>query len=395
MKSFQSPPVIQMKIMIPGGHLTPALGLIDWIKEKYPDVELVFVGRKYSQQKLKQPALEFNEISKRHLEFISFEGVKSSRSLLLMPLKLLKLILSVRKALSIVDVHKPDVLMSFGGYMAIPLAIASKIRGVPILTHEGTSVVGRANKILFRLADGVVYSYPKFYNFDLSTLKKPSLRTGTPLRTKIILPNSSDQPIWIKKPIGDDQRILLVLGGSQGSLTINKLIQDSIQELVKDWIVVHQCGRPNKFYNYREELIQRSSELKVSADRYYVREWIEEEELAWLYKVATLAVSRSGANTLEELRYYQIPSILIPLPHSYYQEQEMNANFMAEHGAAIILLQNEATPENLLSQLNLVLTHRKQIQANLKSVPLLDSKQAPELIFQQLKKICKQPSRSE
>lgn len=230
--TLQQPPS-PLKIMIPGGHLTPALGLIDWIKQNHPQTQVVFVGRKFSQQKLQQPALEFQEVSKRQVEFISLEGVKSSRSLLMMPMRILQLLISIKKALNIVNSHQPSVLMSFGGYMAIPLAIAAKMRGIPILTHEGTSVVGRANKILFKLADSVAYSYPKFYNFNIDSLKKPHHRTGTPLRNKILVDETPSRPAWIKKQMADDQKVLLVLGGSQGSLTINQLIHNSFLNLQK------------------------------------------------------------------------------------------------------------------------------------------------------------------
>ncbi len=373
--------------MIPGGHLTPALGLIDWIKQHHPETQIVFVGRKYSQPKLKQLAFEYQEISQRQVEFVSFQGVKSTASLLAMPLRLIQLIISIVKALRIMNSYQPDVLMSFGGYMAVPLVLAAKIKGVPVLTHEGTSVVGRANKILFKLANRVVYSYPQFNNFDISKLNKPCFRTGTPLRQRILSRSISEPPSWLKKDISKDQPVLLILGGSQGSQAINQLVSDSLVELTKRWTVIHQCGRANITYQYHDDLVAQATNLNIAADRYYVREWIPEDELAWLYQVTSIALSRAGANTIEELRYYQVPTLYIPLPHSYFQEQEMNARFMVQHQAAKILLQEEASPKQLVYHLEALMAQRKQFQTKLASVPLLDPKPASELIFQQLVEI--------
>lgn len=372
-----------MKILIPGGHLTPALGLIDWIQEHHPQTEMLFVGREYTQVKLKQKAIEFEEISKRGVEFISFKSAKSPRCLLLSPLVALQLVVKVFESMKIIREHRPTVIMSFGGYLAVPIAIAAKLLGVSVLTHEGTSVVGRANRLLFRLANKVVHSYPEFYNFDLESFNKEVVLTGTPIREKILNPVTPKQPEWLPSK-ASTKKILLVLGGSQGSYAINCLIKDSLVELAKDWTVVHQCGRPNKLYHYQQELLEHAAKNNISSNQYSVKEWIDEADLSWLYSHTQLVFSRAGANTLEELRLYKLPSILLPLPHSYAQEQEMNAKFMADRGAALVINQEEASPTVLLKAIGRAVQEQADIKHNISQLPLPDPRKASSLIFNQL-----------
>ncbi len=377
---------MSMKILIPGGHLTPALGLIDWIQSQKTEDEVVFAGRIYSQSRHQQKAIEAYEVTKRNIEFIPLSAVKFGKenpiSLLIKSFKFWK---SIIQAFRIVSRVEPDVLMSFGGYVALPAAIACKLKRIPILTHEGTRVVGMANKIIFQLADKVAYTYEDLVNFDLNKLNKSVVRTGTPLRQAILNYDNASPPSWLEDY--QEQPLLLILGGNQGSLALNEFIKKNLDRLTKDFVVVHQCGRPNKIANYPQELSKTAAQLGVPDVRYYPLPWIDEEDLVCLYQQAQLALSRAGANTLEELIYLELPSILVPLPHAHFNEQLKNAQHAAEASGAVLLPQSQLNWENFESAAADISRNRDKYVSGLKQLKKSRIKNSSAKIYQELQQL--------
>ncbi len=368
-----------MKILIPGGHLTPALGFIDFVKKYHPEVEFVFVGRRFSQTKLQQMAIEHQEVKKRKVPFIELESTRFSGDIFSILFSTFGFFKALSRSFQILKTEKPTVLLSFGGYLAVPLAISAKLLNVPIVAHEGTTVVGKANSLIFKLADRIAHSFPNLTNFKLSSVKDKAQLTGTPLRETIINNDRVVRPEWIKKKTNDP--IVLVLGGNQGSLAINQLIKESLKSLVSDWIIVHQCGRPNKLNHYKQELEEYAKNEKIDSNKYYVHEWIEENDLVWLYKNSFVAIARAGANTLEELIYHRVPSIFIPLPYSNFDEQLTNAKFLEEKGASIVLNQAEASVSTLMSCLSLVKDQREVFRKNISLINRPNPQQAASKIY--------------
>jgi len=352
-----------MKILIPGGHLTPALGLIDWIKQKHPKDEIVFIGRTYSQDRLKQRAVEAYEVTKREIKFIPFSAVKFGKeNIFSMIVKFFKFGRSLVQSCRLLNQEKPTVLMSFGGYVALPLTIVASMKRIPIVTHEGTRVVGLANQLIFKLARKIAHAYPRLVNIDQAQFSSKMVLTGTPIRASI-LKTTLIKPEWLK--FNQDKPILMILGGNQGSRALNDFVADNLKALTKKFVVVHQCGRPNSLANYPQQLNVISKNLKINPNDYYVLPWIDELDLVWLYKYAAMALTRSGANTLEELIYHQLPSILVPLPHSHFDEQRLNAQHVQALGGAMVLEQSELTWANFSDQVSQILKNRNKIQQSL------------------------------
>lgn len=368
-----------MKILVPGGHLTPALGFIDYIQHEHPDVDFVFVGRKYSQSKLKQEAIEEQEVAKRDVKFIELDSIRSSGNILSSLSSIISFFQALTKSIQIINDEKPSVILSFGGYLAVPLVIAAKLLRVPVVAHEGTTVVGKANRLIFKLADQIAVSYPNIINGQAIADHSKIKLTGTPLRKKIISNQYSNSPVWFSNR--ENLPIILILGGNQGSLAINQLVKSSLTSLVSKWVVVHQCGRPNQLYHYSQELKDFAQENNIPDDRYYVLEWIDEEDLVWFYQHAFVAIARAGANTLEELVYHQLPSIFIPLPHSNYGEQLRNAQYLEERGAAVILNQDQADVKHLISSLASVKINHNDIKTSISSINRPDPLKAAQMIF--------------
>ena len=369
-----------MKILLTGAHLTPALAMIDYIQAKHPQDELVFAGRLFSQSKLRQKAVEASEVSQRGVKFIPFQAVKFVGASGLERLwSALVFPRTVRRAKKILRQEEIDVLLSFGSYLAVPFVLAAKKLDIPVVTHEQTISMGRANQLIAKLADKVAISFPQTVYY-LSG--QDYVVTGNPLRAGL-LAKKTTKPAYITQ---SKPKILLVMGGNQGSFVINELIKDNLNFLLERFVVVHQCGRANKLKDYPQELAQLRRQLPpVLAKRYVVKEWIGEQELFWLYRHAQLAVSRAGANSVLELCLSQLPAILIPLPHSYNQEQELNAQLMASSGGAIILPQQQLKSSVFRDSVVSVAENRTRMSQALQKLDL--EQQATAKLYQLLEDV--------
>jgi len=369
-----------MKVLIPGGHLTPALAMIDWISEHHPQVEMIFVGRKYSQLLLKQKAIEEEEVLKRGIEFIEFSSVQGANGTGSWLVTIWGLFKAIIKATIIIKKYKPSVIMSFGGYLAVPLVIAAKICRIPVVAHEGTTVLGKANQLIFMLADKIACAFPQVLNLDSNKMIKKVIVSGTPLRSAILNSKKTSCPDWFFNQ--ENKPILLILGGNQGSLAINNFIKQHLKQLVSGWVIVHQCGRPNKLNRYQDELLLQAKKDKIDSNDYYVQEWINDNDLSWFYQNCQLAISRAGINTLEEIIYHQVPSLLIPLPHSNYKEQERNATYLQEQGAALVIFQDEMSLEKVMEKLIYLQDNLQQFKKNIKTVNRPNPIKAAQLLFE-------------
>jgi len=360
-----------MKILISGGHLTPALAIIDYIQTHQYEDEIVYVGRIYSQEKNKQLSVELDEIEKRqgdlrskrgcpgvNVKFISLSAAK------LRNFSLFKFIKSVLYSYKIIRREKPDVFLSFGGFVAIPLACAAYFARVPIITHEQTRSVGKANKFVAKFAKIVALSFADSKKYFPG---KKTKVIGNPIREKIYQ-KEHKKPNWFNKT---GQPLLLVMGGNQGSLIINNTIKESLSSLLADYSIVHACGRATKLHHYKQELLDQAALLsQPEQDRYYVREWLSDDELFYFYQQADLAISRAGANTVHEIAIANVPTIFIPLPFAHHDEQRLNAKWLVNQKAALILEQEKLSVESLKEQIDILAASKKELITNLKQIEI-------------------------
>ncbi len=355
-----------MKILITGGHLTPALAFIQYLQAEHKSDTVVFVGRQYSQEKNKQLSVEQKIIKKLGIQFILFSTTKLNNPSWWSKIKIApQLVISIFEAVKIISQVKPTVFLSFGGYLAVPIAIACWIMRIPVVTHEQTRTVGEANKIIAKIARKVAISYPETKKLFP---KNKTVLTGNLIRMNI-LNDQEKQPSWFKQTIDKKSLPLLyITGGSQGSEVINHTISQIIKTLTKDWLVIHQCGVANKQRNYKKELTKIKNSISAKArSRYYIKEWINESNLTWIYNHARVVVSRSGANTTQEIALKKIASVLIPLPFSHHDEQLKNAQALAKNKQAILLEQKLLTPEILLKNISIANKYHRRYQRNLQS----------------------------
>lgn len=332
-----------LTILFSGGHLTPAIATIEYLQKNYPEIKLVFVGREYSQQQEEQLAKERETCEQLGIPFHSLQAAKFHRSAWWRNIyELPQLLPSFWQAYQIIKNENIDLFISFGGYLAVPVAVVAKLLGKKVVTHEQTKSTGLANELIALIADKVAISYHE----SLSHFPAhKTVITGNPIRERL-LHQYKRPPKWYNN---SSKPILYITGGSQGSQTINNVVGQILDKLTDKFSVIHQVGRsPNQryLYNMLDQIQNLSSSQK---ERYFPREWLDEQEVSWILQNAVLAISRSGANTTLEMTIHALPSIFIPLPFAYNNEQWKNAQELVQAGAAVLLEQKDLTPQSLWS----------------------------------------------
>ncbi|MBW7956208.1 UDP-N-acetylglucosamine--N-acetylmuramyl-(pentapeptide) pyrophosphoryl-undecaprenol N-acetylglucosamine transferase [Patescibacteria group bacterium] len=348
-----------MKVLISGGHLTPALAVIDYARQHFPDDQFIFAGRIYSQPTLKQRSWEKQEVSKRGVTFVPFNAPKlDGQPVWKLPLTFIDLLAAIHRSRQLLAKYKPDLFFSFGGFLGLPFAIAAKTMGIPVLTHEQTRTGGVANQWISKFATAVAISFPESEKYFPA---KKVRFTGNPLRQSLFTAKPKT-PAWLPSAM-PTKPLLYITGGNQGSQCINILVQEALPSLLEDWWIIHQCGSPTNLMNYKKSLEKTRSNLPIAQQHlYFVREWVTEEELSWIYQHASSVLTRSGANTVSELIAVGLPALFIPLPQAHHDEQRLNAEVMADAGAGLILSQREASAETLIDALKIMKKKHKALK---------------------------------
>ncbi len=332
-----------MNLYITGGHLTPALSVIDLLLKKHEDVSLFFVGRDLAQTSPPQPSHEEREIEARGIPFFPIQAAKFHRERFWFNvLEVLKVPLSFWEVMKAFRLHRPDVVLSFGGYVAFPVCVMGKIWGARVITHEQTKTAGMANEWISFIADTIAVASEESLRYFP---KEKTVVTGNPMRDSL-LREYKTPPNWFPKKQAD-QSFIYVTGGSQGSQIINQTIATLIPKLVRTFVVVHQCGLSNDHVYLHELEGVRDSLPEDERSRYIVREWIDAKDVSYLVRNSKFVISRAGANTVQELTLAGTPAIFIPLSFAYNNEQEKNARSLVDAGAGLLILQKDLLPETL------------------------------------------------
>ena len=346
-----------MKILISGGHITPALAVIDELKKK--PVDIVVVGRQFAGSN--EPSFEYQEVKNRGVRFLNLDAGRLNRTVkYLTVISMAKIPLGFVGAFNIMRKEKPDVVLSFGGYIAFPLVMAAKILNIPVFTHEQTLVPGLANRIIGRLSQKIFVSFgqtKKYFPKDKVIL------SGNPLRPEILAP---------KKKLSNQRPMILIMGGSLGSHSVNIIIETILPRLLKKYLIIHQVGSVEEYGDF-ERL------NKLDDANYLVAKHFSSEELAANLKKADLVIARSGANTVIELVALSKPAILIPLPWSALGEQMAHAKLLVNAGAAEIFEQ-QGSPDKLLDLIDRMIINLSPYHTAFKKLSYLFNKQAAGII---------------
>lgn len=331
-----------MKILITGTHFTPAQALVEQLN-LLGSFDLIYVGRKSTREGDKTGSVESQILPGLGVRFIPLISGRLNRSFSLWTIiSLLKLPFGFIQSFWIVLKEQPDIVVSFGGYLAFPIVFWSWWFSIPVVIHEQTLRLGLANWLSFPLASKVALS------FMINKYKtNPKIEmTGNPIRLEMLSPTKPNREIAaflkaVNKPL------LLVMGGNQGSHFINRLIGRNLAELTKHYSIVHQTG-DSQFKDY-EYLVEEQK--KLAQVSYFPTKWLHTTDLSAVIEKSDLIISRAGMNTLYELALRKKPVLIIPIPASINQEQLNNAKFFAKAQLGDFMTQGEITDQVFLHRL--------------------------------------------
>jgi UDP-N-acetylglucosamine--N-acetylmuramyl-(pentapeptide) pyrophosphoryl-undecaprenol N-acetylglucosamine transferase len=340
-----------MKLLIVaggGGHFAPALAVI----EKLPkDVQLLVVGRKYVFEGDRTLSLEYQTAKKLGIPFKPLTTGRLQRKFTRYTINsLLKIPIGLTQATSIISQFRPDVVLSFGGYVSVPITLAASILRIPFVVHEQTLDAGISNKLVAKFAAKVCISWEESRKFFP---EGKIILTGNPLRKEFEMGDLRTDKFKNTISFGrKSEPTIYITGGSSGSHAINVLIEGCVGKLLRKFNIIHQTGASGQYKDF-----ERLSELRDNLQDelksgYKLVKFIEPSKVADFLNTADLVISRSGMNTITELIYFGKPSMLIPLPYGQHQEQLKNAVFMKKLGLAEIVEQNETSPVKLYSKIS-------------------------------------------
>ena len=330
------------KVVVTGGHLTPALAVIDELLDR-GGWQIFFFGRKFAMEGDKTPSVEFQVMAEKDLPFIPIKAGRVQRRFTRYTIPaILKIPVGFFQSFFWLLRIKPDIILSFGGYVSVPVVLAGWLLRIPVVTHEQTTVFGLATRINAFFAKKVAVSWPQ------TIAKLPDNKvvlTGNPIRKEIFEVN---EQIWQVLNFERNLPLVFITGGNQGSHTINQTVQLVLPQLVEKVNVFHQCGHLNALGDFeRLEEIRDKLPPRLKK-RYHVKKYLSSVEMGTVLNKADLVVSRAGANTITELIALGKPVLLIPLPWLYQNEQMKNAQMVEGVGLAKILPQKELSSGSLL-----------------------------------------------
>lgn len=337
------------KLIITGGHVTPALAVIDALRKTHPETEIVFVGRRFNNNRENSESFEYKEIKRRSLPFYHLVTGRLTRSFSLQTLQnLFAIPFGFFRSWQILRTESPDTVLSFGGYLALPIAMVASWMGIPVFTHEQTIHPGLANQKIASVASKVFVSFPE--SLDRFP-KEKAIVTGNPIRESIF----KSSPRFA---LPENLPCIYVTGGSLGAHALNVHIEHILSKLLENYIVIHQTGNLREYNDYDRLSEFRRTLSKEQQERYIIKTHVEDDEIGPIYDASDVVVSRSGANTFFELIALKKPAVLIPLPLAAFDEQRKHAQILKDAGAAEVFEQDQES-EDLLLAIKTVLEDRK------------------------------------
>lgn len=322
------------------GHVMPNIALIEKLNPK--EIEIHYIGGNGIEKDILK---NYN-----YVKYHEIEAPKLIRRLtfknLTIPFKLLKSISICKKLLKEI---KPTLIFSKGGYLSIPVVMASK--NISIFSHESDYSMGLANKIIYR------YSDIMFFSFSDTSLKYPKkgIFSGTPIRKNIF--NGNKYKAKNSLNINNNLKNILIIGGSTGAKSLNDFIFNNIDTLTKSYNVIHITGKNKN--NYTDKKI----------NNYFPIEYVSDIEN--YLSLADIIISRAGSNAIFEFLALKKPMILIPLPLDQSRgDQILNADYFSKNGLAEVIYQEKLNYKTLEEKLNYINNNKNKIIKNLNNYKL-------------------------
>lgn len=307
------------------GHVTPNIALIPSLQEEGWNIQYIGSKKGIEKELIEKTNIPYHGISSGKLRrYMSVENLKD-------PFKVVK---GLFEAYNLLRKIKPNVVFSKGGFVTVPVVLAARMLGIPVIIHESDITPGLANKIASKGAKVICVNFPE----TLKYVGNKGVLTGTPIRKELF-----DGKAGVGRKLcgfEEDKPVLLVMGGSLGSVKINNCLRETLNDLQRDFNIVHICGKNNV------------DESLKGTKGYCQFEYVG-EELPHLFAMTDMMLSRAGANALAEIVALKLPNLLVPLSKETSRgDQILNANSMMKQGYSLVLQEEELTPETLRANIH-------------------------------------------
>lgn len=325
------------KIVMTGGgtagHVTPNIALMPSLQKA--GYEISYIGSKDGIEKglIEDQKIPYYGISSGKLRrYHSWKNFSD-------PFKVMKGFFEARQIMARI---KPDVVFSKGGFVSVPVILAAKTKGIPAIIHESDLTPGLANKLAIPAATKVCCNFPETVPY-LPAGK--AVLTGSPIRQELLHGSRAKGKEFCH--FTKDLPVLMIMGGSIGSVYINNAIRGCLDDLLKEFQIIHLCGKGNL------------DESLTNKEGYAQFEYVS-DNLPDLFAATDLMIARAGANSICEILALRKPNILIPLGRNASRgDQILNANSFAKQGFSVVLEEENVTSESLKTTITDVMANRQ------------------------------------
>ncbi len=323
------------------GHVTPNIALLPRLKEMDYDVHYIGSYEGIEKKLIEDYGIPYYGIAtgkfRRYFDPKNFSD----------PFRVIKGYGEARKILKQI---KPDVVFSKGGFVSVPVVRAAASLKIPCIIHESDMTPGLANKLCIPVANKVCCNFPETLQY---LPEEKGIVTGSPIREEL----SKGNKISALNLCGFDANtpVIMVIGGSLGAANVNKAVREALPELLKDFQVVHICGK------------DKIDNLLLTTKGYKQFEYVK-AELKDIFAMADVVISRAGANAICELLALQKPNLLIPLMAGSRGDQILNAKSFEAQGYSMVLSEDDITTQVLVDKVHeLYFTRQTFIESMSKS----------------------------
>lgn len=326
------------KIVMTGGgtagHVTPNIALMPSLQKA--GYEIYYIGSMDGIEKglIEEQKIPYYGISSGKLR--RYHSWKNFTD----PFKVMKGFFQARHILGRI---KPDVVFSKGGFVSVPVILAAKTKGIPAIIHESDLTPGLANKLAIPAATKVCCNFPETVPY-LPAGK--AVLTGSPIRQELLHGSKAKGMSFCH--FNKDLPVLMIMGGSIGSVYINNAVRGCLNDLLKEYQIIHLCGKGNL------------DESLAGKEGYAQFEYIS-DNLPDLFAAADLMIARAGANSICEILALRKPNILIPLGRNASRgDQILNANSFSKQGFSVVLEEEKVTSDTLKATIKDTMANRQK-----------------------------------
>jgi len=276
-----------------GGHIIPNIAVIQKLKEKYKNLEMLYIGSKHGPEEklIKRTGIDFKSVfTGKYRRYFSFSNF----------IDFFKVPWGIWQAYKILKRYKPNVVFSKGGFVSIPVVYAAKLLKLPIVLHESDVTPGLANRLASKKANFLCLAHFESQRYFPAKINK--VVTGNPIREMVL--KGDKQRGYQITGFNNKSPVILVMGGSSGAQHINDEMALAINALVPNYQILHICGKGKT-----EKAIPLA---ETNRFKYRIYEYVE-DELPDFYAISDLVITRAGANSLAEIEALNIPAIIVPI----------------------------------------------------------------------------------